>query len=255
MSRMRLSVAFLLAALLLAGCATTNAPPRGKPLRVGVKPDYPPIIFDQGGLISGVEADLARMIGARLNRPVRFVHLEWDEQVGALLTGEVDILMSGLTVTEARRARMDFTSPYLQIGQMAIVRRRDLPKYADVQGLRQEGVRVGVQHGTTGDQLVQQKLPKARRVAFLNANDAAQDLIRNRRIDVYVDDAPAIWWLSTQYEADLVMLPFAMSEEYLAWGLRREDAQMRTRINRMLEEWKQDGSLRAVLKRWLPIVQ
>ncbi|OQA29303.1 MAG: extracellular solute-binding protein [Verrucomicrobia bacterium ADurb.Bin345] len=89
----------------------------------------------------------------------------------------------------------------------------------------------------------------------MDIEDAALDLIRNRRIDAIVADAPAVWWLSSKHEADLVMLPYALSEEFLAWGVHRDNAALRSQINRMLDDWKREGTLRAVLKKWLPIVE
>jgi ABC-type amino acid transport substrate-binding protein len=70
-------------------------------LRVGVAPDYPPIIFKLNGQMTGVEADLAKKLAQKINRSVQFVQLDWDELIPALMEEKIDIIMSGMTITEA----------------------------------------------------------------------------------------------------------------------------------------------------------
>ena len=70
-------------ALLLAGCATLRPQP---PLRVGVTPDYPPIIMkDSYGTITGLEVDFAKHLAGEMGRSLELVVVPWSEQVPALL--------------------------------------------------------------------------------------------------------------------------------------------------------------------------
>jgi polar amino acid transport system substrate-binding protein len=241
-----------------AGCAQDYYradPPQAEvplnALRVGVTPTYPPIVFRQGGQIAGVEADLARLLGARLGRPVYFADVAWDQQVDALLARRTDIIMSGMSVTEARAVRIAFTDPYLEVGLMAAVRTEDARRYGSREALLQAPATVGVVERTTGDVFVQQNFPNARRVPFSLAKDGALAL-RHRTIDVFVHDGPSIAWLVSANEADLAGLWQPLNRENLAWGVRRDDPELLAQINEALGVWKRDGTLTGVLVRWLP---
>ena len=259
MTRPPLRLAVLLAAAALwAGCAEDYYRPSPGPaevppnaLRVGVTSTYPPIIFRQGGQIAGVEADLARLLGARLARPVFFTEVAWEQQIDALMAGRTDIIMSGMSVTEARRFRIAFTEPYLEGGLMAAIRRDDARQYGSREALLQTSAIVGVIEGTTGDVFVQQNLRNARRVTLSLASDGALAL-RRRTIDVFVHDGPSIAWLVSANEADIAGIWQPLNREDLAWGVRRDDPQLLAQINEILVAWKRDGTLNDVLVRWLP---
>jgi polar amino acid transport system substrate-binding protein len=235
-----------------AGPAPADVPSNA--LRVGVTSTYPPIIFRQAGQIVGVEADLARLLGTRLGRPVYFVELTWDQQIEALMAGRTDIIMSGMSVTAARSVRIAFTEPYLEGGLMAAVRTEDARQYGSRDALLQSSATVGVIEGTTGDVFVQQNLTKARRVALSMANDGALAL-RRRTIDVFVHDGPSIAWLVSANEADLAGIWQPLNRENLAWGVRRDDPQLLAQINEILGTWRRDGTLADVLVRWLPYLR
>ena len=262
MARPPLRLAVLLAAVTLwAGCAedyyrASPAPAAVPPnaLRVGVTSTYPPIIFRQGGQIAGVEADLARLLGTRLARPVYFVEVAWEQQIDTLMAGRTDIIMSGMSVTEARAFRIAFTEPYLEGGLMAAVRREDDRQYGSREALVQTSATVGVIEGTTGDVFVQQNFRNARRVTLSLASDGALAL-RRRTIDVFVHDGPSIAWLVSANEADLAGIWQPLNREGLAWGVRRDDPRLLAQINEILGTWKRDGTLNDVLVRWLPYLR
>jgi polar amino acid transport system substrate-binding protein len=244
------------AAALWAGCVPdyyrpaepVEVPPNA--LRVGVTSTYPPIVFRQGGQIAGVEADLARLLGARLNRPVHFVEVPWDQQIEGLIAGRTDIIMSGMSVTEARAARIAFTEPYLEAGLVAAVRTEDARRYGSREALLQTPATIGVIERTTGDVFVQQNFPNARRVALTVASDGALAL-RRRTIDVFVHDAPSIAWLVSANEADLAGIWQLLNREHLAWAVRRGDPLL-AQVNESLAAWQRDGTLAGILARWLP---
>jgi ABC-type amino acid transport substrate-binding protein len=249
----------LVAATVLTACASQyyaeppkpTPPPAGPVLRVGVTPTYPPIIFKQGDQIVGVESELAALLGARLGRTAQLFEMPFTEQIDALLAGRTDIVMSGMSVTDARKLRVVFTEPYLEAGLMAAVRTADTGRYPSREAVLATNATVGVIEGTTGDVFVQRNFPNARRVAFSRASDGALGL-RRHTVDVFVHDAPSIAWLVSANEAELAAIRQLLNREPLAWAVRPADTALLQQVNAALAGWKQDGTLAGILGRWLP---
>jgi len=221
-------------------------------LRVGVTPIAPPIIFKQGQKITGVEAELAKKLAKELDKSEQFVVLEWDDLIPALLDNRIDIIMSGMTVTTMREVRIAFTNPYLRVGQMALVRRKDLNKYTSAPTITFSNTRVGVEKGTTGDFLVQQEFPYAQRVPFESVEKGAQALIEGG-IDMLIYDAQETGWIGSEKEAEgLAPVPTLLTNENLAWDVRRDDRELLKSVNSILQKWEDNGSLRELIKHWMP---
>lgn len=242
-------VALLGAACCLATLNVTAADPA--PLRVGITPVFPPMIFKEKGNVVGVEADFAKALGEALGRPVKFVELDWDDQIPALTEGRTDIIMSGMSMTRPRQFRVEFAKPYFTVGQMALVRRTDAGKYALGFPTWPQGV-IGVKQSTTGDFLVQQEFPRAKRKYYDTGEKAAKALAK-KQIDLFISDSPTVWWLEGLNEATgLVAVPILLSEEYLAWAVRKSDAALLEAANRTLEKLHQNGQGAQIIKRWIP---
>jgi ABC-type amino acid transport substrate-binding protein len=249
-SPLRLCLLLVAVVFLAAGCKTVFKPFKST-LRVGVTPDYPPVIMKEDGILRGLEIDFAVRLADELGRPLDLVELPWDRQISALLAGDIDLIMSGMTATDLRRVRIDFCDPYMKSGQMAIVRRRDAAKAKTRDDVLYAFDRIGVKKGTTADGFVQENCPRAQLVQYLVPNDAAL-AVRNRRLDVFIYDAPAIWWLASQYEADLAVVPVMLTTEEIAWGIKPGNDLFKQQVNGILDGWKKDGTLQVLLGRWVP---
>lgn len=92
------------------------------------------------------------------------------------------------------------------------------------------------------------------RIGFRTMRDAVYAL-KNRRIDLFIHDAPAIAWLVSQNEADLKGFWQLWNVEYLGWGLRRGDQNLLSSVNSILTRWKNDGTLDKVLNQWVPYLK
>lgn len=221
------------------------------PLRVGITPVFPPMIFKEGGKIVGVEADFAKALGQELGRPIKFVDVDWEDHFTALAENRTDIIMSAMSITRAREFRASFAKPYLGIGQMALVRREDAHKYAFGFPSRPEGS-VGVRKGTTGDFLVQQEFPHAKRKQYTTAEQGAKALAK-KQIGLFISDSPTILWLEgMNEETGLVAVPIQLSQESLAWAMRKSDTELLESVNRTLEKLHTNGAAAAIIRRWIP---
>ena len=248
---MRRAVLALLAVALAAGCQALRPAPSGE-LRIGVAADSPPLFFRQGRRASGLEADLGRAFAARLGLKPAFVALAPAELEAALLGGQIDVLMGGTTLTEERRVRMDFAAPYLVVGQAALIRAADLPRANTAIKIRSADVRVGTVAGSAGDAYVARYFTRAARAAYPDPA-AAVAALRAGQVDLVVYDGPAVWWLALQHRPDLVLAPALFDRAEVAWAFRRGSVSLRESANEALAAWQQDGTLEALLKRWLPV--
>jgi polar amino acid transport system substrate-binding protein len=246
----------IVATSFLFSCASIQetAKPENEPIRVGMTPNYPPIIFKTDRKLSGAEVDMARLLGEALRRPVRFIELEWDEQIPALLAGKIDIIMSGMSITDARKVRINFAEPYMKAGLATAMRAEDASYYDSQKKIKEAPVTIGAMVNTTGDVFVQRNFPDAIRISFRTMGDAVYSL-KNRRVDLFIHDAPAIAWVVSENEAELKGFWQLWNVEYLAWGLRREDQDFLASVNSILSKWKNDGTLERVLNQWVPYMK
>lgn len=249
-----------LAAAGLAGCKTVGSPGQGEAaagkapvLRVGVSADYPPIVFKQGTNVVGIEAEFARELGKALDRPVQLVEVEWDRQIDALLAGKIDIIMSGLTITDVRKVRIAFSDPYLTQGLMAMCRARDAAKYDTAEKIQNANVVFGAQRGSTAEIFVQHECRKKISMVTMEPKDAAF-FVASKRVDLLIHDGPAVLWVASENEAELAAIPLLLNTELYGWGLRKNDGELLVSVNQAITRWKADGTLDRIVTKWLPVV-
>ena len=233
---------------LLSGCGGSNLQPvGGDSLLVGVSPNYPPIIFKEAGRITGLEADMAREIGRELNKEVEFIELDWDELIPALIDGRVDVTMSGMSVTNERFREIRFLPHYMKIGQMALIRESDLGYFAQPTALYRTTARAGFESGTTGETFVREKMPRAVPVSLSNPDEGYEALLSGR-IDVFIHDGPTIWRVAEEKrDQGLMGLYRPLTEEYLAWAVRRGDHSLYHALSSILAKWKEGGYLQMLI--------
>jgi polar amino acid transport system substrate-binding protein len=223
-----------------------------EPLRVGVSASFPPMIYKEGGKLVGVEADFAKALGEELSRPVKLVEVKWEDQIPALVEGRTDIIMSSMSITRARQNRVAFTKPYLAAGQTVLVRREDANQYLLGFPSMPQGT-IGVLKATTGDFLVQQEFSRSKRKEFKTPNEAAKALAK-KKIDLFICDVPIVWWLAGMNEIEgLIPVKILLSEEQLAWAVRKSDSDLLESVNGALEKLQKDGRATAIVRRWIPL--
>jgi ABC-type amino acid transport substrate-binding protein len=222
------------------------------PLRVGVSPVFPPMIFKQGKELKGVEVEIARALGAQLGREIVFVELPWKDQIEALNEGRTDIIMSSMSITPARRHVVNFSKPYFIIGQMALVRRDDKLDYALGFPLSLKSP-AGALKATTGEFLIQRDFPKSKLKTFTSPEDAAKALIK-KKINLFITDSTLVWYLAGTYANEgLSAVPIPLSEETLAYATRKGDDALLASVNEFVTKSTQDGSFMKVFRRWTAV--
>jgi len=257
--RSRLAGACLVAAFSLAACGgakTEPVAPRPRPqLRIGIAPIYPPLAFKQQGALAGVEVDFAHKLEPALGVEIVLVETPWEELIPALQQHRIDMIMSGMSITDERRQLVTFAHPYLRVGQMMLLRREDAKRLRDDRAINHPKTRVGFVSGTTGETYVRRHLQLAQ-AKGLPSVDAAVAALRAHEIDIFVHDAPSIYSVTAAEagkERELVGRYEPLTEEYLAWAVGKDDDALRVRLDTVLTAWNADGTLERVLGKWIHV--
>ena len=258
-----LMTVLMVGSVMLCGCAAHQTPQAVSPdeslLRVGISPDSPPLISKKGDTPIGLEADLARDLGAFLGKQVRFIEVPWDEQITALLDDRTDIIMSGMSITPLREVRIAFSEPYFRTGQMALIgiKNKRIAPYGfyGIMGISLT-LRFGVVKGTTGENFVNKNFSKAKEIEPFKTAQAATAALLRGRIDILIYDAPMILMLAAENESKgLTVIPSLLTEEYLAWGLRKSDPDLIEAVNRFVDHIAANGQLDELIRRWIPFAK
>ena len=243
--------------MMSTGCGSTGvgrsgAAPDPTILRIGVTPNSPPVVYVSGRQPIGLEVDFGRQLASDLGRSPQIISLDWDDLIPAIEENRIDIIMSGMSITSMRQARVAFIDPYSKVGQMALVRRVDYARYANPFILVNTKDRVGTEKGTTGDLFVQTRMRNAERLYYRSPEDGAKALL-SKKVDVLIADAPTIWWLAANYEAEGLRGVFEpLTEEHLAWAVSRANPTLHEEVSNVIARWREDGTLDMILRRWIP---
>ncbi|MEZ5502242.1 MAG: transporter substrate-binding domain-containing protein [Halioglobus sp.] len=222
-------------------------------LRAGVSADYPPLVYKQEGRIVGIEADNARAVGGIIGHDITLVDMPFEKLIPALQAGEIDLIMSGMSVTPERSQQVLFTDSYMEVGQMAIMLTDKVAQFGQPWSIFRPGVRVGVEPGTTGAEFAAGELKEAQ-VKFFDNPEAAFAGLRSDAIDLFIHDAPTSWQLANTAEnSDLISLYAPLTHEQLAWAVRKDDQRLADSLNTALRTMKGNGTLRYILNRWIPV--
>lgn len=246
----------------LLACAPAGTPrgqvaiaPNPSILRVGVTANAPPLIYKNGKQFAGLEVDLAKKLGRYVGKKVQFIDMDWEKLIPALEANKIDIIMSSMSITQARQYRIAFSNPYLRSGQILLVRLQEKARFATgIYSLMNSKYVIGIIKDTTGDLFITSTINGAKVKYFTEPTDAVQALI-NKDIDAFVYDAPIIChYAAVNENAKLIPILTLATEEYLAWGMRRDDTELLEQSNAFLADLKEKQQLLPMIRARIPFM-
>ena len=227
-----------------SGAAALSTVLAGK-LTMATNATFPPYeMTTDSGEIEGIDVDTAKAIAEKLGLELQVDDMEFDAALLSVQQGKADIVMAGVTVTDERKAVMDFSDSYATGIQSIIV-----PNDSDIASPDDlAGKKIGTQRGTTGYIYCSDDFGEDAVVAYDSGLTAVQAL-NNGQVDaVVIDNAPA-----TQYVAanpGLKVLDTSYAEEDYAIGMAKGSA-LEDAINKALEELKEDGTLQSIVDKYI----
>ena len=220
---------------------TVNA---GK-LTMSTNAAFPPYeMTTDSGDLEGIDIEVAGAIAEKLGLELQVDDMEFDAALLSVQQGKADMVMAGVTVTDERKAVMDFSDSYATGIQSIIV-----PNGSDIASPDDlAGKKIGTQRGTTGYIYCSDDFGDDAVVAYDSGLTAVQAL-NNGQVDaVVIDNAPAKEYVAAN--PGLKVLDTSYAEEDYAIGLAKGSA-LEDAINAALEELKADGTLQSIVDKYI----
>lgn len=220
-------------------------------LRVGLDDAYPPMGFHDPTTneLVGFDIDFANEIAKRMGIKATFVPTEWKGVFIALNAGKFDTIINGLSVTEERKKTIDFSEAYMEDAQWIITR-----KDSTINSTKDlDGKIVGVQMGSSSEKSVaegEQTLYGIKEIKKYDNNPLALADLKAGRLDAVVVGKIVWFYYEKNAAKDFKVAAEKLNTEPYAIGYRKGDKELQEEINRIVEEMKKDGSLKAISDKW-----
>jgi polar amino acid transport system substrate-binding protein len=250
--------------LVLAACSKQEAPapatdaasapaaastPAEKVFAVGTDATYAPFEFqNEKAEIVGFSVDLLNAVAEKGGFKVKFINTPWEGIFNALNQGDRDLLISSITITDERKQTMDFSDPYFDAAQLIAVKGDSkVAKFDDLKKLK-----VGVQTGTTGDEVVTKLQGKTSTLIkrFESTPLALQELQAGGVDAVVADNGVVIHYVANNPDAKFkTVSDTAFAPEHYGIAVKKGNAELLAMINKGLAAVKADGTYAAIYKK------
>ena len=215
-------------------------------LTMATNATFPPYeMTTDNGTVEGIDVDTAQAIADKLGLELQVDDMEFDAALLSVQQGKADIAMAGITVTDERKAVMAFSDSYATGIQSIIV-----PEGSDIASPDDlAGKKIGTQRGTTGYIYCSDDFGDENVVAYDDGLTAIQAL-NNGQVDaVVIDNEPAKAYVESN--PGLKILDTSYAEEDYAIGMNKDNAALLDAVNAALEELKADGTLDAIVAKYI----
>jgi polar amino acid transport system substrate-binding protein len=220
-------------------------------LRIGLSGNQPPLnMTDKNGEIIGLEVDLMKALAHSMGLTARFVVKPFADLIPAIENGEVDVVISGMTITPERNARVAFVGPYFISGKSVLTKSAEIASADSAALLDNAEHRYAVLAGSTSEAFVNQVLPKAVSVPAKDYDDAVQ-MVLDDEVQAMIADFP-ICQLSVMRhpEANLSTLMTPFTIEPLGIALSADDPLLINLIENYLNTLENTGLLIQFKAKW-----
>lgn len=253
---MALLMALVMILGLMAGCSSKKDDgsmtlEKGK-LIMSTNAKFPPYEFtDDNGNYVGIDVEVAQAIAEKLGLELVIDDMSFTAALEAAQNGKSDMVMAGVTVTETRKAVMDFSISYATGIQVIIVKENST--IASVDDL--DGKLIGTQQGTTGylycsDTPENGGYGEDAVIGYDSGITAVQALLNGQVDCVVIDKAPAEAFVAANPGLKILETEFTV-EDY-AIGFAKGNTELKAAVDGALQELIADGTIQKIVDKYIP---
>ncbi len=245
--KMKNIIILLLLSIFMFSCAEKEKPT----LVVGTNPAFPPFEYiSHENEIVGFDIELANKIAEEYNANLIIKEVDFASLLLAIESGDIDIAISGMTITDERKKIVDFSTPYYEASQVAL-RRKDDTRFQDLK-TKYELVKIqniGVQSATTGQNIAREFATAGSVIEFKSAELAVGQLL-NKNIDVIIiDKEPAKTFMSKHN--NIAIMPISFDTEYYGIAVNKDNRELLSSINTTIANLVNSGEYSQLVEKYI----
>ncbi|MGL4366724.1 MAG: basic amino acid ABC transporter substrate-binding protein [Brevinemataceae bacterium] len=226
----------------LLGCGKND-----KVIYVGTNAEFPPFEFLEGENVVGFDIEIIQALAKQAGLKIQIENLNWDALLLSLQTKKIDLIISGMTITESRQKIVNFTDSYYTSKEQVILIKTDNTNVIGIQDILDK--RVGVILGFTGDTIMTSLISNDIMIQRFNNSFQAVEALRANKIDaVLLDNEPARNFVKNH--SDLKMVQGNGTEEYYAIALRKDDTKLLEKLNIALHQIHENGEYQKIYNKY-----
>ena len=246
-------LALLLLSLGLWACAPTTLQHvvHQNELVVGTAANMPPLnMTTRDGKVIGYEVDIAAHLASAMGVQLKLVKMPFPDLLPALEAGQLDMVISGMTMTTQRNLKVAFVGPYFISGKSFLTKEATIASARDARRLNQPGTKLAALEKSTSEQFVKEFLPEATLVAVKSYDEGVQKVLDDE-VDALIADYPICIVSVFRYpDRGLVSLITPVTYEPLGIALPGDDPLFVNLVENYLGTLKGGGRLKALQERW-----
>lgn len=222
-----------------------------KEMVVGTAASMPPLNMTmKDGQIAGLEVDLARLIASAMGVKLTLKTMNFNDLLPALESGQVDMVLSGMTITPARNLKVAFVGPYMVTGKSILTKQAAVESMSDPVLINKPDRVLVALKGSTSQTFAEKLFPLAK-LLLADDYDQAVSMVRGDKAQAMVADM-AICQLSVyRYpEAGLAALGKPISYEPLGIAIPGNDPLLINLLQNFLNTIDKDGTMDMIAKQW-----
>ena len=221
-------------------------------LRVGMTGNQPPMnVKSRTGAFIGLDVDLANMLADAMNVKLTMVPKPFPQLLAALKAGEVDMVMSNMSITPQRTVDTTFIGPYMMSGKSILTKSTNLAAVSTPEEINKAEFKIAVLENSTSQQFVEKNLANTSLVKTQNYDEAI-DMVLNNKVDLMVADMTiCILAVMRHPDSALATLKAPMTLEPVGIAISSGDAQFANLLTNYLTMFKGTGILDILHKKWL----
>ncbi len=203
-----------------------------------------------GKTLTGFDTDFAKAVCAKLGVEPDFQIIDWETKETTLKAGDIDCIWNGLTVTEERKANMDFTNSYLVNKQCVVINKADAEKYTTTASL--SSALTSAEGGSAGETAVKsdESLKTSSYTASKDQAAALLGLNAGNYDAVVIDYTMAKASVGQGDYADLMIVEdIKLADELYAIGFR-VGSDMTAKVNDIIKELVDNGELKKIAEKY-----
>lgn len=212
-------------------------------LRVGLSADYAPMEFEHtvNGKTeyAGVDIDLAKKIAKDNNLKLKIVNMSFDSLLGALKTGKIDIIISGMTSTPERKKQVDFSDSYMMTKNIMLVKKDKVNEYKDIKDFNNK--KVGAQKGTEQEKIAQTEIENASITSLSRLPDVILVLKSGKVEGAVVEKPVAEAYLKQNPKLGISNVKFNEEEKDTVIAVPKDSPKLLSQVNKTIKEVKDKG--------------